>query len=116
MERSLVLSLALLLTACRPGSSGVLGQAPQGSPQPIAELERSQIAGTASTVAGEIIEKCPVAGCWFVLRDGTGVIKVDTKAAGFVVLDLPLHTRVRVAGRLSIEGAEKLFEATGLRY
>ena len=44
---------------------------------------------------GEMIDKCPVAGCWFMLRDKTGIVRVDTKAAGFVVSDVPLHTRRR---------------------
>ena len=90
MGRWLVLLLASLLGACQPEGSRTLGQAPDGVPQTVAQLKRSRTAGEAATVAGEVIEKCPVAGCWFMLRDDTGVIKVDTKSAGFVVLDLPL--------------------------
>ena len=68
------------------------------------------------TVDGVMIEKCPVAGCWFRLRDGTGVIKVDTKSAGFVVVDVPLKSRVTVAGRVLVEGDEIVIEATGVRF
>ena len=60
-----------------------------------------------------MIEKCPVAGCWFKLRDQTGVMRVDTKAAGFVVTDVPLHTRMRVQGRADTQGG---VAATGIRY
>jgi len=41
---------------------------------------------------GRMTQKCPVAGCWFMLHDETGTIKVDTKNAGFVVVDIPLQS------------------------
>lgn len=61
-------------------------------------------------------KKCPVAGCWFMLHDESGTIKVDTKNAGFVVVDVPLNSRITVAGRLATNGAERVIDATGLRY
>ena len=57
-----------------------------------------------------------MAGCWFIIRDTTGQIKVDTKAAGFVVLDVPLRSEMTVGGRVALDGSEKLIAATGLRY
>jgi len=63
-----------------------------------------------------MIEKCPIAGCWFRLRDNTGVIKVDTKSAGFVVVNVPLESRVTVAGKVIINGDDVMLEATGIRY
>jgi hypothetical protein len=63
-----------------------------------------------------MIEKCPVAGCWFVLRDATGTVKVDTKSAGFVVVDVPLNKEMIVAGIVRTNGSGLLLEATGLRY
>ena len=61
-----------------------------------------------------MIEKCPTAGCWFMLRDQSGVVRVDTKAAGFVVSDIPLNTKVTVAGKVK-STAERQIAATGLR-
>ena len=61
-------------------------------------------------------KKCPVAGCWFMLQDKTGTIKVDTKNAGFVVVDVPLNTALTVAGRVVTNGNERLIEASGVRY
>ena len=96
----------------------VLGQL---SKAPIANILAIN-AGTAPqrvTLAGTMIEKCPQAGCWFRLDDGTGVIKVDTKTAGFVVSSIPLNTKVMVSGKLvaeSGEGSEQQLEATGLTY
>ena len=57
-----------------------------------------------------------MAGCWFSIRDDTGTIKIDTKAAGFVVLDVPLGTTVTVSGKVARDGQDRLVEATGLRY
>jgi len=61
-------------------------------------------------------KKCPVAGCWFVLKDETGTIKVDTKNAGFAVNDVPLNASLTVAGRVVMNGNERLIDATGVRY
>jgi hypothetical protein len=44
------------------------------------------------------------------------VIKVDTKDAGFVVVDVPLQASLTVAGRLETNGAGRILKATGLRY
>jgi uncharacterized protein YdeI (BOF family) len=66
-------------------------------------------------VQGEMIEKCPVAGCWFVLKDKTGVVRVDTKNAGFVVTDVPLHSRLTVAGTVT-PGAQPGIAASGIRF
>lgn len=63
-----------------------------------------------------MFEKCPVAGCWFRLRDRTGTIKVDTKAAGFVVVKVPLATTVTVSGKVVADGDEVMIEAAGVRY
>jgi len=67
------------------------------------------------TVQGAMIEKCPVAGCWFVLRDKTGTVRVDTKAAGFVVTEIPLNTSLTVSGTVT-KGAQPGLAASGLSY
>ncbi len=116
MARNWIFLLCVVLAACRPAGARTLGRVPTAVTQTVSQLRQASVLPTECTVAGEMIEKCPVAGCWFVLRDATGTIKVDTKSAGFVVLDVPLHARVRVAGRLVAEGSERVVEATGLRY
>jgi uncharacterized protein YdeI (BOF family) len=65
---------------------------------------------------GTMTQKCPVAGCWFMLQDASGIIKVDTKNAGFVVVDVPLQSTVTIAGRVMTNGTERFIDATGLRY
>ena len=104
-----------LATACQKSSSTVMGKAPKGQPRTILSV-RAGDTPTQVTIGGVMIEKCPVAGCWFRLRDSTGTIKVDTKAAGFVVVDVPLQSPVTVTGRIVAEGNDVILEATGLRY
>src|SRR5690242_15277026 len=66
-------------------------------------------------VQGEMIEKCPVAGCWFVLKDRSGVVRVDTKGAGFVVSEVPVHAKLTVAGTVTA-GTQPGIAASGVRY
>ncbi len=105
----------LFASGCNKPRGTVLGNAPEGKPVSILSVR----AGTTPpkvVLEGMMIEKCPTAGCWFRLRDGTGVIKVDTRSAGFVVVDVPLETRLTVAGKLISDGDDVQIEATGIRY
>jgi len=101
-----------LLAGCS-GRSHVLGRAPAHSPSATVKT-LSNVSGSV-TLRGVMIEKCPVAGCWFKLRDATGVVTVDTKASGFVVLDVPLNSEVTVTGKPTRSGELQL-AASGLRY
>ena len=109
------LILLLLAAGCSKPNGKVLGQAPKGEPQNIIAIKAGDTPAQV-TIQGVMIEKCPVAGCWFRLRDRTGIIKVDTKTAGFVVVNVPLETTVTVAGKVVPDGKEVALEATGLRY
>jgi hypothetical protein len=57
-----------------------------------------------------------VAGCWFIIQDKTGTLKVDTKAAGFVMLDVPMGSAVTVGGMAARTDDERLVSASGVRY
>jgi uncharacterized protein YdeI (BOF family) len=112
------LSLIVLLAAlagCGKPSGKVLGKAPAGDVKNIIAVHAGETPPVV-TLSGTLVEKCPAAGCWFYLKDSTGMIRVDTKAAGFVVVEVPLQTTVTVSGRLSHAGDETVLEATGLRY
>lgn len=106
---------SILLAGCGPAGGKVKGTAPLGKPRTILAAQAGDTPREL-VFEGKIIEKCPVAGCWFRLDDDSSVIKVDTKTAGFVVTDLPLQTRVTVGGKLVHEGEETILEATGIRY
>ncbi|HEX5220084.1 MAG TPA: hypothetical protein VFZ59_11000 [Verrucomicrobiae bacterium] len=100
---------------CGKPSGKVLGKAPQGKPDNVLSV-KGGITAPQVVLQGVMIEKCPTAGCWFRLRDGTGVIKVDTKLAGFVVVDVPLESKVTVAGKVIADGDDVQIEATGIQY
>lgn len=106
--------LAVFAMGCRPAGSSVLGVAPDAEAIPIANLTAK--VGQKATVEGEMVEKCPVAGCWLVLKDASGTLRVDTKSAGFVVVDVPLHSRVRVTGTVLRQDASLELAAQGLRH
>jgi uncharacterized protein YdeI (BOF family) len=116
MRQTLVLVVcAAWLAGCGEKKVTVLGVAPSGGAQSIMAAKTAED-NAVVTVEGTMVEKCPAAGCWFVIRDGTGMIKVDTKLAGFVVLDVPLNTRLTVSGRWAAPEAERVLQAIGLRY
>lgn len=110
-----VLLAVLCLTGCRPPGGHSLGKPPEGAARSILSVRAGDTPPNV-VVQGRIIEKCPVAGCWFRIQDDTAVIKVDTKAAGFVVTDIPLETQVTVAGKVSHEDDEIVLNGAGLRY
>lgn len=112
---TLLLAAALIATGCGGPKGTVLGKNPEGA---IYDSLAIRAGDTPSEllIQGKLVEKCPQAGCWFRVQDGSGIVKVDTKTAGFVVTDVPLETVVTVAGKLVMEGEEQVLQATGLRY
>ena len=106
----------LLASGCGKPPGTVLGKAPKGEAHTILSVHAGNTPPQV-TLSGVMIEKCPTAGCWFRLQDGTGVIKVDTKSAGFVVVNVPLDTKMTVAGKLTTpDGHNVQLEATGIQY
>ena len=110
----LVVSVLLLSVGCNKHQTLILGQAPNGEAQAINSLRKVDI--TPVVLSGVMIEKCPVAGCWFRLRDNTGTIKIDTRSAGFVVVKVPLNSKLMVSGKLITNGDDIAIEALGIRY
>ena len=106
---------ALPLWGCNAAPTHLLGASFVQSTPALIQALPTRTAACPVVVQGEMIEKCPVAGCWFVIKDKSGVVRVDTKSAGFVVAEVPLHTRVTVAGTVT-KGSQPQIEATGVRY
>jgi uncharacterized protein YdeI (BOF family) len=99
------LTCLTIVLGCSGPHGEIRGKAPAGAIATAAMLR--QVAPRAPvTVRGTMVEKCPVAGCWFILQDGTGRVRVDLKSAGFVVTDLPLGRKVTVSGRLHRASAD----------
>ena len=107
-------SVFLALVGCGPAGK-VKGRNPKGKEYSVLAI-RGGDTGTNVVLKGVIVEKCPIAGCWFWLNDTTGMIRVDTKESKFVVTDVPLNKEVTVAGHLVEQEGEAVVFATGLRY
>ncbi len=63
----------------------------------IADIGAAHV-GKQVAIEGVIAKECPHSGCWAVIQDPSGQIRIDTKPGGFA---LPLHregAKVRVVG------------------
>ena len=111
----IVLAFTTIISGCHKQDPVTLGTAPGLTATASVKQLTNLPAQTRVTLAGEMIEKCPVSGCWFILKDKSGVVHVNTKSSGFVVAAVPLHTQVTVSGTVGT-GQSKELEATGVRY
>ena len=110
-----LLTSLLVVAGCGQQPGTVLGRNPEGVRSDTLAIRAGDTPPDV-VIQGKLVEKCPQAGCWFKVDDGAGIIKVDTKAAGFVVTDIPLETVVTVGGKIVMVDEEQQIEATGLRY
>jgi hypothetical protein len=91
-----------------------LGRAGEGNVPvvTIADLTPQRL-GQQVAIVGVISRECPSAGCWAVIKDASGEIRIDTKKGGFT---LPLRhegSRVRIVGILEkTEGGDLQISAT----
>jgi uncharacterized protein YdeI (BOF family) len=115
MRLAVIITAVAWLTGCSLHNETRLGAAIDGQPTTVAQLQKASV-DSPVVLVGTMTRKCPVAGCWFTLHDETGDIHVDTKNAGFVVVDVPLNSRLTVIGRVTSNGASSSIDATGLRY
>jgi uncharacterized protein YdeI (BOF family) len=129
MMKKLVVAIVIVLVIAgagyailgRSGGQKTLGQAiPDGMKAvTVAQaLEHARIhPGMQVLLTGTMDEKCPTAGCWFYLSDGTGRIRVDTQFAGFTVLEQKTGSKVTVYGKLTQpEEGEPEISALGARF
>lgn len=126
MRRVLIIACLLMLAACwtawslrAASSSRELGHPPQSAaPTTIAAVRRSPaaLAGKVISLTGRMTERCPTAGCWFYLNDGTGDLRVDAGAGNFSVSGLPVGARLTVYGKVTQEpGEDPQLAAVGVR-
>ena len=104
--------LLMALSGCKTQQT-VMGHAPAVAA--LTAIHDMKPSGRPVTIQGTMIDKCPMSGCWFKVQDRSGVVKVDTKSAGFVVVDVPLGTQVTVSGTFQTDPVRQL-NAQGLRY
>jgi hypothetical protein len=116
MRRVLTIACLLMLAAAwaswsihAASSCHELGQLPRTSvPATVAAVRRdpAAFAGKMLSLTGRMTERCPTAGCWFYLNDGTGDLRVDAGAGNFSVSGLPIGARVTVYGKVIQEPGE----------
>lgn len=102
-----------VLSGCAPSGAHTLGAGPEGA---LTTVQATHSATGTVTMTGKMVEKCPVAACWFKIQDKTGIATVDVKEAGFVVTDVPVGATVTAYGTLDKSGAEPVLHATGIRW
>ena len=107
--------LLLSVVSCRQQNATIFGRPAEQRVSTVAAV-REAASSQNVTLSGVMIEKCPIAGCWFRLRDTTGIIWADTKSAGFAVVNVPLAAKVIVSGKIVADGADITLDAAGLRY
>jgi len=126
MQRVLIIACLLMLAACwtawslhAASSSRELGHPPRtAAPTTIAALRRrpAALVGKTISLTGRMTERCPTAGCWFYLNDGTGDLRVDAGAGNFSVSGLPVGARLTVYGKIIQEpGEDPQLAAVGVR-
>jgi uncharacterized protein YdeI (BOF family) len=67
----------------------------------IADISSNQV-GKRVAIEGTIDQECPHSGCWAVIKDASGQIRIDTQAGGFA---LPLRregSRIRIVGTVML--------------
>lgn len=110
----LILPIALAaLTGCARPNGHTLGQTVAFSPLTV--IRDLKPSSSPVTIRGTMTEKCPISGCWFKVKDSSGILLVDTKTAGFVVADVPTGSQVTVSGTFEAT-PECRINALGIRY
>lgn len=126
MQRVIIIACLLMVAVCwanwtlrAASTTHELGRPPSGAViATVAELRQNPTAfsGKMVAVTGQLTQKCPTAGCWFYLNDGTGDLRVDARPGSFSVSSLPVGARVTVYGKLVREsGADLQIAAVGVR-
>lgn len=110
------LGVALVALSGCASPATTIGATPDESRAPVVATAALKPGKTPVTLKGVLVDKCPTAACWFHLRDATGTVKVDMKASGFTVTDVPVNATVTVTGVARSDGGEPYLSATGLRY
>ena len=116
MRRVLIIACLLMVAACwaawslrAASESRELGHPPRTAVAATIEAVRRDpgaFVGKMISLTGRMTERCPTAGCWFYLNDGTGDLRVDAQPGNFSVSGLPIGARITVYGTLLQEPGE----------
>ena len=75
--------------------------------------EPANFDGKTVTVQGKIIRECPT-GCWFEVKENSGIIYVDLNPSGFAIPQKVGKT-VIVEGKILLRGDQPMLAGTGVK-
>ncbi len=107
--KTLIAPLAALALAIGVGyylfkpEAAALGTHPGGNVEHVNIGEISEEnAGQTVAIHGRIKTLCPTTGCWAVIEDGSGEIRIDTQKGGFALPPRSLGSRIDVVGEVEL--------------
>lgn len=68
--------------------------------------------GKTVTIQGKIIRECPT-GCWFEVKENSGIIYVDINPSGFAIPQ-KVGDKVIVEGKVQLRGNQPTLAGTGV--
>ena len=110
-----ILGLALTLAGCGEKGTDAYGQ--EISNRNVTKLnailgQPDNFDGKTVTVEGKIVQEYPT-GCWFNMKEDTGMIHVDIKPSGFAIPQKVGKTVV-VEGTVSVQNNKPVLIGTGV--
>ena len=106
-------AITIVMAGCSSNQSKQIGSPASN----VSIVSISNLVSNKGTVRikGKMIDKCPTAACWLHVKDSSGSIKVDLKAAGFTATDIPVNREITVTGSY-VGGDDKHFDGIGIVY
>lgn len=87
----------------KPGAEEALGTHPGGDVTHMKIADISELhAGETVAIHGEITLMCQTTGCWAVVRDETGEIRIDTQKGGFALPPRSVGSHIDVVGEVEL--------------
>ena len=111
----LTLILIFLISGCGKKEADKYGQEIQNRTITKVEAilkEPGNFDGKTVTVQGKIIRECPT-GCWFEVKENSGIIYVDLNPSGFAIPQ-KVGKKVIVEGKLLVRGSQPMLAGTGV--
>lgn len=111
----LVLTLMLPFSGCGKKEADKYGQEISNRTATKVEAilkEPGNFDGKTVTVQGKIIRECPT-GCWFEVKENSGIIYVDLNPSGFAIPQKVRKTAT-VEGKVSVRNNQPMIVGTGV--
>ena len=109
------LALVFLFSGCGTSDEDAYGQEISDRTATKVEAiltEPENYEGKTVTVKGKIINECP-SGCWFEVKENSGIIYVDLNPSGFAIPQ-KVGNKVIVEGKVQLRGSQPMLAGTGV--